>query len=448
GFTHVELMPVMEHPFYGSWGYQSLGYFAPSSRYGTPQDLMYLIDYLHQHGIGVILDWVPSHFPADEHGLVYFDGTHLYEHSDPKQGFHPDWKSCIFNYGRNEVRNFLISSAVFWLEKYHADALRVDGVASMLYLDYSRKTGEWVANVHGGRENLPAIQFLKDFNKEIYSKYPDVHTIAEESTAWPMVSRPLYLGGLGFGMKWNMGWMHDTLSYFAKDPIYRKFHHHEITFSLWYAFNENFVLSFSHDEVVHGKGSLLQKMAGDEWQKKANLRLLYGWMYTHPGKKLMFMGQEFGQWNEWQHDASLDWHLLTFPQHLQLMDWVRDLNHLYRSEPALHELDFNQEGFVWIDANDTEKSIISFIRRSRTGTATLLIVCNGTPLPRFNYRVGVSHAGHWDEILNSDAYRYGGVGYGNFGGLDTYPVPYHGKQQSLSVTVPPLGIVIFKKDLT
>ena len=443
-FTHVEFLPVMEHPFYGSWGYQTTGHFAPTSRYGTPQDFMYLVDYLHQNGIGVILDWVPSHFPDDVHGLVYFDGTHLYEHADPQKGYHPDWKSYIFNYGRNEVRNFLISSALFWLEKYHIDGFRVDAVASMLYLDYGRKEGEWIPNKYGGKENIEAIDFLKRFNEMVYTNYPDVQTIAEESTAWPMVSRPSYVGGLGFGMKWNMGWMHDTLDYFSTDPIFRKYHHNQLTFSIWYAFSENFVLPLSHDEVVHGKGALFGKMSGDEWQKYANLRLLYGYMYGHPGKKLLFMGVEFAQWKEWNHDESLEWHALQDPFHQGVQRWVRDLNHLYKAEPALYELDFSIEGFEWIDFHNWEQSIISFMRKGRSSDEPVLVICNLTPVPRYNYRVGVPKGGFWKEVLNSDAKIYSGSGHGNSGGLETSPVPAHGKYHSLSITLPPLGILFFK----
>ncbi|MBF8277097.1 MAG: glgB [Candidatus Brocadiaceae bacterium] len=443
GFTHVEFLPVMEHPFYGSWGYQSVGYFAPTSRYGTPQDFMYLIDYLHQNGIGVILDWVPSHFPSDEHGLVYYDGTHLYEHADMKQGFHPDWKSYIFNYGRNEVRNFLISSAHFWLDKYHVDALRVDAVASMLYLDYSRIDGEWIPNEYGGKENIEAIQFLKRFNESVYSAYPDVMTIAEESTAWPLVSRPTYVGGLGFGMKWNMGWMHDTLNYFLKDPIYRKYHTNMLTFSLLYAFTENFTLPFSHDEVVHGKLSLLEKMPGDEWQKFANLRLLLGYMYGHPGRKLLFMGGEFAQRKEWNHDESLDWHLLQYPAHQGVQQWVKDLNRLYRNERPLYELDFSSDGFEWVDCQDFEQSVISFLRKDKDHC--ILVVYNFTPVPRRNYRIGVTQGGFWKELLNSDATIYGGSGQGNLGGLEAAPLPMHGKTHSLSLNVPPLGVLFLKR---
>jgi 1,4-alpha-glucan branching enzyme len=444
GFTHVEFMPVMEHPFYGSWGYQTTGYFAPTSRYGSPQDFMYLIDHLHRSGIGVILDWVPSHFPDDEHGLVYYDGTHLYSHSDPKQGFHPEWKSYIFNYGRHEVRNFLTSSALFWLDKYHADGIRVDAVASMLYLDYARGQGEWIPNEYGGRENIEAVHFLRKLNEAVYENYPDVQTMAEESTAWPMVSRPSYLGGLGFGMKWNMGWMHDTLKYFSKDPVLRKYHHDQLTFSILYAFSENFVLPLSHDEVVYGKGSLIGKMPGDEWQKRANLRLLFGYMFAHPGKKLLFMGGEFGQWREWDHEESLEWHALEYPAHRELRLWVGDLNHFYRQEPALFELDFSREGFEWVDVSDWEQSIVSFLRKGRQHDNMILAVCNFTPVPRYNYRVGVPEAGFWQEVLNSDAREYGGSGHGNTGGVNSTPVPRHGRYHSVSLTLPPLGIMLFK----
>src|SRR6267154_747049 len=399
GFTHVEFLPVMEHPFYGSWGYQTTGYFAPTSRYGKPQDFMYLVDYLHQHGIGVILDWVPSHFPSDAHGLAYFDGTHLYEHSDSRQGFHPDWKTHIFNYGRPEVRSFLMSSAMFWLDKYHIDDLRVDAVASMLYLDYSRKAGEWIPNKFGGRENLEAISFLRQMNMDIYRNFPDVQTIAEESTSWPMVSRPAHLGGLGFGLKWDMGWMHDTLAYFERDPIYRKFHHNLLTFRMIYAYHENFVLPLSHDEVVHLKGSLIHKMPGDEWQRFANLRLLYGYMYAQSGKKMLFMGDEFGQVHEWAHDGSLDWHLLTLPLHEGLRHWVENINHLYRNEAALHELECDPAGFEWIDCNDAPASVVSLLRKSPRPQDAVAIVCNFTPVPRMDYRVGVPHGGFWREVL-------------------------------------------------
>ena len=444
GFTHVEFLPVMEHPFYGSWGYQSLGYFAPTSRYGTPQDFMFLIDTLHQNGIGVFLDWVPSHFPSDEHGLSYFDGTHLFEHQNPKRGYHPDWKSYIYNYGRNEVRSFLLSSAMFWLEKYHADGLRVDAVASMLYLDYSRKEGEWIPNPLGGREDLEAISFLKKLNEAVYKEFPDVQMIAEESTAWPMVSRPVYAGGLGFGMKWNMGWMNDTLKYISQDPVFRKFHHHELTFSIWYAFFENFVLSISHDEVVHGKGALIGKMPGDEWQRYANLRALFGYMYGHPGKKLLFMGNELGQWSEWNHERSLEWHVLQYPFHSGLQAWVKDLNRFYRQEPALFQKDFDRDGFEWVDYHDWENSIISFIRKAGPTGDMILVVGNFTPVPRQSYRVGVPRSGFWAEVLNSDSTIYGGSGQGNFGGVEAAPTAAQGRPCSLSLTLPPLSVVFFK----
>ena len=440
GFTHVEFLPVMEHPFYGSWGYQCTGYFAPTSRYGTPQDFMYLIDRLHQRGIGVILDWVPSHFPTDEHGLGYFDGTHLFEHADPRQGFHPDWSSLIFNYGRNEIRSFLLSSALYWLGVYHADGLRVDAVASMLYLDYSRRAGEWIPNEHGGRENLYAISFLRRFNEEVFSAHPDVQTVAEESTAWPMVSRPTYVGGLGFGMKWDMGWMHDTLDYMSKDSVFRSYHHDRLTFRMIYAFNENFMLPLSHDEVVHGKGSLLGKMPGDEWRKFANLRLLYGYMYAQPGKKLLFMGGEFGQVPEWDHDNSLEWHVLQYAPHAGLHAWVRDLNRLYQAQNALHDRDFRSDGFEWIDANDALNSVISFARRGSAGEL-ILVVCNFTPVPRYAYRVGVPQGGSWIELLNSDAAEYGGSNVGNLGVVAAERTPVHGRPWSLPLTLPPLAAV-------
>ena len=443
GFTHVELLPVMEHPFYGSWGYQCTGYFAPTSRYGDPDDLKFLIDALHQHDIGVILDWVPSHFPGDEHGLVYFDGTHLYEHMDRRKGFHPEWQSWIFNYGRHEVRAFLLSSALYWLDEYHADGLRVDAVASMLYLDYGRKEGEWIPNALGGRENLEAVSFLRMLSESAYRDHPDVQIIAEESTAWPMVSRPTYLGGLGFGMKWNMGWMHDTLHYIAREPIFRRYHHNELTFSIIYAFSENFVLPLSHDEVVYGKYSILGRMPGDNWQKFANLRLLYGYMWTHPGKKLLFMGGEIGQWNEWNHDKSLDWHLLDYPMHRGVSHWLGDLNRIMRERPALHARDFEHEGFEWIDGSDSEQSVISYLRRGQHGEM-LAIVCNFTPVPRQNYRIGVPYGGTWRELLNSDAPLYGGSGQGNSGFVESAPIPCHGRYHSLNLTVPPLGVLILE----
>jgi 1,4-alpha-glucan branching enzyme len=444
GFTHVELLPVMEHPFYGSWGYQVTGFFAPTARYGSPQDFMYLVDHLHRNGIGVILDWVPSHFPSDGHGLHYFDGTNLYEHADPRQGFHPEWNSYIFNYGRAEVRDFLGSSALFWLDRYHADALRVDGVASMLYLDYGRKAGEWIPNRFGGRENLDAVSFLKALNEAVYRDHPGVQTIAEESTAWPMVSRPAHLGGLGFGLKWNMGWMHDTLEYFSHDPILRKYHHNQLTFSIWYAFSENFVLPLSHDEVVHGKGALIGKMPGDEWQQFANLRLMYGYMWGHPGKKLLFMGGEFGQKREWQHEESLEWHVLRYPLHAGAKNWVRDLNTFYRTQPALFELDFSPDGFEWIDCNDADNSVISFLRKGRQPEDLVLVVCNFTPVLRDNYRVGVPRGGFWRECLNSDASHYGGSGQGNLGGTEAAPLPAHGRYHSLNLRLPPLSTLMLK----
>ena len=443
GFTHVEFLPVMEHPFYGSWGYQTTGYFAPTSRYGTPQDLMYLIDQLHQQGIGVILDWVPSHFPSDGHGLAYFDGTHLFEHSDPRQGFHPDWESIIYNYGRKEVPAFLISSAMYWLEKYHVDGLRVDAVASMLYLDYSREEGEWIPNEYGGRENLEAIDFLRRLNTEIYRAFPDVQMIAEESTDWAMVSRPTYVGGLGFGIKWDMGWMHDTLKYMQYDAVHRKYHHNELTFRMLYAHTENFALALSHDEVVHGKGSLLAKMPGDDWQKFANLRALYGYMFAQPGKKLLFMGGELGAWSEWYHETELDWSLLQYPRHAGVQRWLRDLNRFYRDEPAMHELDFDARGFEWVDCSDADNSTLSLIRRGSSGATTVLAVCNFTPVPRSGYRVGVPHPGRWDEVLNSDAHDYGGSGLGNGGGLEGQAVEHHGRPYSLGLTLPPLAVLFF-----
>jgi len=445
-FTHVELLPIMEHPFYGSWGYQTTGYFAPTSRYGTPQDFMYFVDYLHQHGIAVILDWVPSHFPSDGHGLAYFDGTHLFEHADSRKGFHPDWKTHIFNYGRNEVRSFLLSSAMFWLEKYHIDGLRVDAVASMLYLDYSRKHGEWIPNKYGGRENLEAIDFLRQFNAEAYKEHPGIQTIAEESTAWPMVSRPIYVGGLGFGLKWDMGWMHDTLAYFANDPIHRRYHHNQLTFRMLYGFTENFVLPLSHDEVVHGKGSLIGKMPGDEWQRFANLRLLYGYMYAMPGKKLLFMGDEFGQVREWTHDTSLEWHVLQYPVHKGLQRWVEDLNRMYRVQWAMHEFDNDPAGFEWVDCNDNAASVLALLRKGKSLQQTILAVCNFTPVPREDYRVGVPHGGYWRELLNSDAQEYSGSGMGNGGGCHAESIPAHGRPYSLRLTLPPLGALFLKAE--
>ena len=444
GFTHVEFLPLMEHPFYGSWGYQTTGYFAPTSRYGTPQDLMFLIDHLHRRGIGVVLDWVPSHFPNDEHGLAYFDGTHLYEHADPMLGFHPDWKSAVFNYGRNEVRSFLISSALHWLSTYHADGIRVDAVASMLYRDYSRKEGEWIPNEYGGRENLEAIDFLRHLNAEIYRVHPDVQTYAEESTAWPMVSRPTYLGGLGFGFKWDMGWMHDTLQYFSRDPVHRTHHHNELTFRALYAGSENYLLPLSHDEVVHGKGSLVSKMPGDEWQKMANLRALFGYMTAQPGKKLLFQGGEIAQWSEWDHDGAVDWNLLQGRFHSGMKRWVADLNRAYREEPALHERDSDPAGFEWVDANDNEGGVLSFIRTGASTDDRILVICNFTPVVRPNYLTGVPRGGTWREILNSDADHYGGSGVGNLGGVEALPVSMHGRPQALNLTLPPLGVVFLK----
>ncbi|MGE3539322.1 MAG: 1,4-alpha-glucan branching protein GlgB [Candidatus Tectimicrobiota bacterium] len=445
GFTHVEFLPVMEHPFYGSWGYQSTGFFAPTRRYGSPQDFMYLIDTLHQHGIGVLLDWVPAHFPNDAHGLSFFDGTHLYEHADPRQGFHPDWHTSTFNYGRHEVQSFLLSSALFWLEVYHADGLRLDAVASMLYLDYSRQPGMWLPNTHGGRENLEAIAFLQRCNATVFKHYPDVQTIAEESTAWPLVSRPTSVGGLGFGLKWDMGWMHDILAYMATDPLYRAYQHEALTFRLLYAFSENFLLPFSHDEVVYGKGSLLSKMPGNEAQRFANLRLLLGYMYAQPGKKLLFMGGEFGQWQEWNHEASLDWHLLESQPHAAMQRWVADLNALYRHTPALAEGDCEPSGFTWVDCHDRNHSIVSFLRQTRSAETRVLVVCNFTPVPRLNYRIGVPQGDTWYEILNSDAREYGGAGYGNLGRVEAVPFTQHNYPYSLTLTLPPLGMLFLAR---
>lgn len=443
GYTHVEFLPLTEHPLDASWGYQPTGYFAATSRYGTPQDLMFLIDILHQHGVGVILDWVPGHFAADEHGLARFDGTHFFEHEDPRQRDHPDWGTRIFNYGRWEVRNFLLASALFWCEVYHIDALRVDAVASMLYLDYSRGEGEWIPNVYGGRENLEAISFLRHLNERIYALHPGIFTIAEESTSWPMVSRPTYVGGLGFGFKWDLGWMHDSLRYFSIDPLFRKYHHNAVTFRMLYAFHENFVLPLSHDEVVHGKGSLLQKMPGDLWQKFANLRLLLGWQYTQPGKKLLFMGNDLGQWSEWNQEQSLEWHLLQYEPHRCLQRYVRELNALYRREKALHELDCDPGGFEWIDCHDSEQSTLSYLRKARDGSL-LLVVCNFTPVPRFSFRVGVPCGGFWSEIFNSDSSWFGGSNVGNAGGVMAETVEAHGRPCSLSLTLPPLALLVLK----
>ena len=444
GYTHIELMPIMEHPFSGSWGYQVIGFFAPTSRFGTPDDFRYFVDTCHRYGIGVLLDWVPGHFPKDSHGLAGFDGTALYEHADPRKGEHQDWGTLIFNYGRSEVRTFLLSNALYWLEEFHIDGLRVDAVASMLYLDYSRREGQWIPNQFGGRENLEAVDFFKQLNTLTHGRVLGSITVAEESTSWPAVSRPVYVGGLGFSYKWNMGWMHDMLEYMKKDPIYRRWSHGQITFSMLYAFTENFILPFSHDEVVHGKGSMLDKMPGDVWQKHANLRALYGYMYGHPGKKLMFMGCEFGQWREWNHDTSLDWHLLDEPMHDGLRQWVRDLNQTYQREHSLHEIDFDGSGFSWIDCNDNENSVISMIRRARNPADFTVMLVNLTPVPRHGYRVGVPEGGWYRELLNSDAAMYGGSNVGNGGGIHSEPIPAHGQDQSLSVNIPPLGFVLLK----
>jgi len=445
GFTHIELLPIEEHPLDASWGYQVTGYYAPTSRYGTPEDFMYFVDVMHQNNIGVILDWVPGHFPKDDHGLAFFDGTGLYEHIDPRKGEHMDWGTKIFNYGRNEVRNFLIANALFWLEKYHIDGLRVDAVASMLYLDYSRKEGEWIPNKYGGRENLEAIDFMKRLNEVVYERNPGVMTIAEESTAFGGVSHPTYLGGLGFEFKWNMGWMHDTLVYFSKDPIYRKYHQGTITFSMIYAYSENFILVFSHDEVVHGKGSMISKMPGDNWQKFANLRALYTYMWTHPGKKLLFMGQEFAQWNEWSESKSLDWHLLNYKEHGQIQRLVKDLNHLYISTPALYELDTKPAGFEWIDFYDADNSVLAYLRRDKKEDI-VVVVMNFTPVPRYNYRIGVPYPGYYKEIFNSDSEIYGGANIGNLGGKNAEKIPWHGRPYSIEINLPPLAGVIFKPE--
>ncbi|MCA9885784.1 MAG: 1,4-alpha-glucan branching protein GlgB, partial [Anaerolineae bacterium] len=445
GYTHIELMPVAEHPFDGSWGYQVTGYYAATSRYGSPQDFMYLVDQCHQSGIGVILDWVPAHFPKDGWALSYYDGTHLYSHEDPRQGEHPDWGTYIFNYGRNEVRNFLIANAVYWMKEFHIDGLRVDAVSSMIYLDFSREDGQWIANQYGSNENLAAIDFLKEANAVIHAEAPGAITIAEESTAWPMVSRPTYVGGLGFTFKWNMGWMHDTLFYMQKDPVYRRYDHNKLTFSLMYAFSENFVLSLSHDEVVHGKGSLMGKMPGDWWQKFASLRLLFGYQYTHPGKKLNFMGAEIAQWAEWSEARNLDWHLLDFETHSELQRWVRDLNKLYKNEAPLYELDVAPEGFEWIEANDAENSVFSYIRYARDREDFIVVVCNFTPVIRYNYRIGVPESGFYEELLNSDAEFYGGGNIGNEGGRHSEPWHWHNFEHSMSLTLPPLSIVLLKK---
>ena len=446
GYTHVEILPITEHPFYGSWGYQTTGYFAPTARYGAPQDFMSFVDTLHRHGIGVILDWVPSHFPGDEHGLHRYDGTFLYEHADPRQGYHPEWNSYIFNYGRSEVRSFLLSSALFWLDKYHIDGLRVDAVASMLYLDYGRRHGEWIPNRHGGKENLEAILFLRMLNEAVYREHPDTQVIAEESTAWPMVSRPTDVGGLGFGMKWNMGWMHDTLDYMSQDPVHRRYRHAGLTFSLWYAFNENFVLPLSHDEVVYGKRSLIDKMPGDHWQQFANLRLLYGYMWAHPGKKLLFMGCDIAQRGEWQHEGAVEWDLLQYPEHEGVRRWIADLNRCHAAERALHERDFESAGFEWIVADDADRSVVAFLRKSRDGASAVLVVCNFTPVLRESYRVGVPREGWWSEVLNSDAAHYGGSGVGNYGRVHSAPVTAQGRYHSLTLALPPLGVLYLKQE--
>jgi 1,4-alpha-glucan branching enzyme len=445
GYTHVELMPVMEHPFSGSWGYQVIGFFAPTSRYGTPDDFRYFVDECHRHGLGVLLDWVPGHFPKDRHGLAEFDGTALYEHADPRKGEHQDWGTLIFNYGRNEVRTFLLSNALFWLDEFHVDGLRVDAVASMLYLDYSRSAGQWIPNQFGGRENLEAVEFIKQLNVLTHGRVAGSITVAEESTAWPAVSRPVYVGGLGFSYKWNMGWMHDMLEYMKEDPVHRRWHHNQVTFSMLYAFTENFVLPFSHDEVVHGKRAMLDKMPGDLWQKHASLRALYGYMFTHPGKKLMFMGAEIGQWSEWNYDSSLEWHLLQYAEHQGLRRWVQDLNHTYQHEPSLHEVDFDYAGFQWIDCCDNENSVMSFIRRASHPDDYTVIVTNFTPVPRLDYRIGVPDGGWYRELLNSDSSRYGGSNMGNGGGARAEQRPMHGFEHSMSITVPPLGVVLFKR---
>jgi 1,4-alpha-glucan branching enzyme len=443
GFTHVELMPIMEHPFGGSWGYQVTGYFAPTSRFGTPDEFRMFVDRLHQNGVGVLLDWVPAHFPRDDWALALFDGTHLYEHADPRRGAHPDWGTLIFNLSRDEVRNFLLANGLYWLKEHHADGLRVDAVASMLYLDYSRENGEWLPNEYGGRENLEAVEFLKRMNEIAYAREPGITTAAEESTAWPGVSQPTYLGGLGFGFKWNMGWMHDTLAYFQKDPVYRRFHHHTLTFSMMYAFSENFILPLSHDEVVHGKRSLLDKMPGDRWQKFANLRALYAYMWAHPGKKLLFMGGELAEWEEWNYDGSLHWNLLEYPEHQGVQSLVRDLNHAYRAHPALYEVDFESSGFHWLEPNDAANNVLAFARLDAKGERPVVCVLNLSPVPRYDYRVGMPASGRWQELVNTDSSYYGGSGVGNLGGVDAETMPWHDQPFSALLTLPPLGAVWF-----
>lgn len=446
GFTHVEFMPLTEHPYAGSWGYQTTGYFAPTSRFGDPQDLMHLIDAFHKEGIGVIMDWVPSHFPEDNYALAQFDGTRLFEHEDPRKGYHPDWKSLIFNYGRYEVRSFLISSALFWADRYHVDALRVDAVASMLYLDYSRQAGEWEPNIYGGNENLEAISFMRELNEAMYTNFPEIQMIAEESTSWPMVSRPVYLGGLGYGMKWMMGWMHDTLRYFKTDPIFREYHQNDITFSLYYAFTENFMLPLSHDEVVHGKGSLIQRMPGDEWQRFANLRALFGYMFTHPGTKLLFMGGEFGQYAEWNYKTSLDWHLTEFEPHKGIQTLIKDLNALYSNEKALYEMDFSAQGFEWIDLNDHRNCVVSFLRKAADENDFVLVVCNLTPVPHENYRLGITYDGNFKVIFDSDRKKYWGSGYSDHQQYTAEEIPRNGRDFSLALTLPPMSVIVLKPE--
>ena len=448
GYTHIELLPIAEHPFDGSWGYQVTGYFAPTSRFGSPEDFMYFVDQCHLNGIGVIIDWVPGHFPKDGHGLAFFDGTHLYEHGDPRKGEHKEWGTLIFNYGRNEVRNFLVANALFWFDKYHIDGMRVDAVASMLYLDYCRENGEWVANEYGGRENLEAADLLRQVNSLVYSYFPGILSIAEESTSWPMVSWPTYVGGLGFNLKWNMGWMHDMLDYFSMDPWFRKLHQNSITFSMWYNHSENYMLALSNDEVVHGKSNMLGKMPGDEWQKYANVRALFAYMFTHPGKKTMFMSMEFGQWSEWNVWGDLEWHLLNYKAHHQLKQFFTELNHLYVNEPALYSNDFEDAGFQWIDCTDNRHSVVAFIRRGKDPSQFVIAVCNFTPQPHSHYRVGVPEAGFYSELFNSDARQYGGSNMGNLGGKWTEEWSFHGMPYSLDLCLPPLGVLVLKLDLS